>query len=56
MTVAPSGEDEPTIFTDIPGMLAGAWADALQYVYEEGYITRPQLEALQESNPHRRAR
>lgn len=32
---------------------AAAWAGALQYVYEEGYITRPQMEALQQSNPYR---
>lgn len=37
-----------------PHMQAGAWGDGLQYAYEEGYLARPQLEALQESNPHRR--
>jgi len=36
-----------------PYMLAGAWGDSLQYAYEEGYFARPQLEALQESNPYR---
>ena len=30
------------------------WNDALQYVYEEGYITRPQLEALELSSPYRK--
>lgn len=34
---------------------AAAWADALEYVYREAYITRLQLEALQESNPYRTA-
>lgn len=32
---------------------AAAWGEALQYAHEEGYFTRQQLEALQESNPYR---
>lgn len=32
---------------------AAAWSDALQYVYEEGYITRAQQAVLEVSNPHR---
>lgn len=35
---------------------ATAWSEALQYAHEEGYFTRPQLEALQESNPYRPAK
>ena len=37
-----------------PHILAGVWNDAMQYAYEEFFVTRPQLESLIAANPHRR--
>jgi hypothetical protein len=45
----------PALKAAAPHMQAGAWGDGLQYAYEEGHLTRPQLEALQAANPHRSA-